>query len=126
MLELRAGDLLVVDVTFVVVDEVVVDEDDDASFVDDSVEICVTFCDKEAFGVLCVENSKAFVVSGGLPEVLLTKGVDVNGTVDGVTKRVVDEGVGATEKGFGTSESMTPAIGPSIPISLPWQLNSSG
>ena len=44
---------------------------------------------------------------------------------EGVTKRVVEEGFGAAEKGFGTSESTTPT-GPSKSISVLAHVNSSG
>jgi hypothetical protein len=47
------------------------------------------------------------------------------GEVEGVTKSVVDEGFGAAENGFGTSESTTP-IGPSKSISDSGHVNSSG
>lgn len=47
------------------------------------------------------------------------------GDVEGVTKRVVDEGFGAAENGFGTRESTTP-IGPSKSISDSGHVNSSG
>lgn len=117
-MEFLAGDFVVVAATFVVVVG-------GASFVDDSAEVCVTFCDREALGVLNVELSNADVVNGGFPDDLLTRGVELIVTVDGVTKSVVDEGVGGAENGFGTRESTTP-IGPSFPRSFSAQVNSSG
>lgn len=121
MLEFLAGDFVVVTVAF----DVTWVEDDGTNFVDDSVDACDTFCDEDALGTLIVELSKVDVVNGGLPEALLTKGVELNEMVDGVTNRVVDEGVGAAEKGFGTNESTTPT-GPSSPISVSVQVSSSG
>lgn len=118
-------------VTFVVACVVDDDDDDDAeddveSFtVENSIGTCETFCDKNAFGVLRVELSNVVVVNGGLPEALLTSCVDLNVIVDGVTNRVVEEGVGAAEKGFGIKESITP-MGPSFPISVSEQASSSG
>jgi hypothetical protein len=50
---------------------------------------------------------------------------ELNGIVEGVMKRVVDDGVGAAENGFGTRESMTP-IGPSKLTSESAHVNSSG
>lgn len=47
------------------------------------------------------------------------------GDVEGVTKSVVDDGFGAAENGFGTSESTTPT-GPSKSISDSGHVNSSG
>ena len=72
-----------------------------------------------------MELSAAVVEAGGLPDDLLTCGDEFRVTVDGVMKKVVDEGVGAAEKGFGTNESITP-IGPSNPISPSGHVNSSG
>lgn len=116
MFEFRAGDFVVV---------ACVGDNEDVSYLfDNSVDIWDIFCDRNAFGVFGDEFSNDVVDNGGLPDDLLTSGVEVNVIVDGVTNRVV-KGVG-TEKGLGTKESMTPAIGPSNPISDSWQVSSSG
>lgn len=61
--------------------------------------------------------------------VALTDDVDdfdrIRVVVEGVTKRVVDEGLGAAENGLGMSESISP-IGPSMSISDSGHDNSSG
>lgn len=113
MFEFRAG-------SFVVPNFVVTSVDDDvADFVDDSVDVSDTFCDGDACGVLTVELSIGVDVSGGRPDDLC--GV----VVDGVTKIVVEVGVGAAENGFGTRDSTTPT-GPSNPMSVSGHANSSG
>lgn len=111
--EYFAGDLIVVDFVGTGVDE------EGAAVVRSSgaFELCTIF--KE----FAVELS--VVVDVVKAEARLPCEVRLGVIDDGVTNKVVDEGVGAAENGFGTNESMTP-IGPSCPIPASLHVSSSG
>ena len=102
-----------------------VDDDTDLTVDSFGANGFVVFWDKNAFGVFGDVLSNAFVENGGLPDDLLTCRVELTGTVDGVTKSVVDDGVGGFEKGFGTNEPMAPTV-PSLFKSFSLQVSSSG